>query len=288
MISVDDRRNKTISKLDSIGSLGFIPKIMFDVTQLIKAEPGNSIKLAATISKDLGLTTKVLTIANSPLYGLARKVSSLEFALILMGTEEVVQIVTAVSLADAIKFRSTEKFNYMDYWKHSMIVGASAKDISRRVGFSDLSGEAFLAGMLHDVGIQLIAKYFIDEFYEILGLVKKGEVFITAEKKALGLTHQEIGKYLAQKWKLPDSIVEALEYHHAPSLATQNSALSAIVHLADSMTQEFKIGSCYWDDDIYFDAAITEILGFNSAEKMASFVAEYQEIFKDAAANIKL
>ena len=288
MISSEDRQKKTISKLDSIGSLGFIPKIMFDVTQLIKSEPGNAIKLASTISKDLGLTTKVLTIANSPLYGLTRKVSSLEFALILMGTEEVVQIVTAVSLADAIKFRSTEKFNYMDYWKHSMIVGASAKDIARRVGLSDISGEAFLAGMLHDVGIQLIAKYFIDEFYEILNLVKAGEVFHNAEKKALGLTHQEIGKYLAQKWKLPDTLAEALEYHHIPSQAPQSSLLAAIVHLADSMTQEFKIGSCYWDNDIYFDVAIIDILGFNSAEKMASFVADYQEIFEESAASIKL
>jgi HD-like signal output (HDOD) protein len=176
----------------------------------------------------------------------------------------------------------------MDYWKHSMIVGASAKDIARRVGFSDLSGEAFLVGMLHDVGIQLIAKYFIDEFYEILSLVKSGEVFLNAEKKALGLTHQEIGRYLAQKWKLPDTLAEALEYHHVPSLAAQSSVLSAIVHLADSMTQEFKIGSCYWDDDIYFDVAITDILGFNSAEKMAAFVADYQETFKEAAAAIKL
>jgi putative nucleotidyltransferase with HDIG domain len=287
MISTEDRRKKTISKLDSIGSLGFIPKIMFDVTQLIKSEPGNAIKLAATISKDLGLTTKVLTIANSPLYGLTRKVSSLEFALILMGSEEVGQIVTAVSLADAIKFRS-EKFNYMDYWKHSMIVGASAKDIARRVGFQDLSGEAFLAGMLHDVGVQLIAKYFIDEFYEILDLVKSGDVFLNAEKKALGLTHQEIGKYLAQKWKLPDTIAETMEYHHIPSLAPQSAVLSAIVHLADSMTQEFKIGNCYWDNDIYFDVAITEILGFNSAEKMAAFVADYQEIFQEASETIKL
>jgi HD-like signal output (HDOD) protein len=288
MISIEEKRRKTISKLDSIRSLGFIPKIMFDVSQLIKSEPGNAIKLAGTISKDLGLTTKVLTIANSPLYGLTRKVSSLEFALILMGTEEVVQIVTAVSLADAIKFRSTEKFNYMDYWKHSMIVGASAKDIARRVGLPDLSGEAFLAGMLHDVGIQLITKYFIDEFYEILNLVKTGEVFHNAEKKALGLTHQEIGKYLAQKWKLPDTLAEALEYHHVPSQAPQSSVLAAIVHLADSMTQEFKIGSCYWDNDIYFDVAIIDILGFNSAEKMASFVADYQEIFEESAASIKL
>jgi len=287
MISAEDRRKKTISKLDSIGSLGFIPKIVFDVTQLIKSEPGNAIKLSNTISKDLGLTTKVLAIANSPLYGLSRKVSSLEFALMLMGTEELVQIVTAVSLADAIKFRS-ENFNYLDYWKHSMIVGASAKDIARRVGFPDLSGEAFLAGMLHDVGVQLITKYFIFEYYEISNFVKSGEIFLNAEKKALGLTHQEIGKYLAQKWKLPDSLAETLEYHHVPSLAPQSSVLSAIVHLADSMTQEFKIGNCYWDNDIYFDVAITDILGFNSAEKMAAFVADYREIFNEAAATIKL
>ncbi|MCX6168348.1 MAG: HDOD domain-containing protein [Ignavibacteriales bacterium] len=287
-MTLEEKRIKTLHKLDSLHKLGSIPKIIFDVSQLIKSDPGNSYKLASTISKDQGLTTKVLSIANSPMYGLPRKVSSLEFAIMLMGTEEIHQMVTAISLSDSFKFRSTGRFNFMEYWKHSMLVGTASKDIARRLGFGDLSGEAFLAGMLHDIGMQIIATTFPDEFDSILKSVGSDLIFLKAEREILGLTHQEIGKYLIQKWKLPENLADVIEFHHTPSQSEKNSVLASIVHMADSMTQEFKIGQMNWDNDITFDLGIIEILGIGSAEKAVSFIADYKDIFVDAAATIKL
>jgi HD-like signal output (HDOD) protein len=287
-MTLEEKRVKTVQKLESLHNLGSIPKIIFDVSQVIKSDPGNLYKLAGTISKDQGLTTKVLSIANSPMYGLPRKVSSLEFAVMLMGTEEVHQMVTAISLSDSFKFRSTDKFNYMEYWKHSMLVGTASKDIARRLGFGDLSGEAFLSGMLHDIGIQIIATSFAEEFNSILSSVKSDLIFLKAEREILGLTHQEIGKYLIQKWKLPENLADVIEFHHTPSQSEKNSVLASIVHLADSMTQEFKIGQIHWDNDITFDLGIIEILGFGSAEKVVSFIADYKDIFVDSANSIKL
>ena len=287
-MTLEEKREKTVQKLETLRNIASIPKIIFEVSQVIKSDPGNSYKLSGVISKDQGLTTKVLSIANSPMYGLPRKVSSLEFAIMLMGTEEVHQMVTAISLSDSFKFRSTDKFNYMDYWKHSMLVGTAAKDIARRLGFGDLSGEAFLSGMLHDIGIQIIATSFPDEFSSILNSVNSDLIFLKAEREILGLTHQEIGKYLIQKLKLPENLADVIEFHHTPSQSEKNSVLASIVHLADSMTEEFKVGQAAWDNDIIFDLGIIEILGFKSAEKVVSFIAEYKEIFIDSAAAIKL
>jgi HD-like signal output (HDOD) protein len=277
---------KTIQKLEGLRNLSSIPKIILEVNQFLRSDPGNMIKLARMIGKDQGLTTKILTIANSPMYGLQRKVASLEFALMLMGTDEVRRIVTAVSLSESFRFQSISNFVYLDYWKHSMLVGTAAKDMSIRLGFADLSGEAFLAGMLHDVGIQIIAQYFAKEFEDILAQAKSGKKFFDAEKEILGIGHDEIGKYLSVKWKLPDEISEAIALHHIPSVSENYKALASIVHLADSMTQEFRIGDCFWDKQLSFDVNVVDILKFNSAETMALFVSEYNEVFADTAESI--
>ncbi len=283
-----EKYTKTFRKIEGLRNLSSIPKILIEVNQLIKAEPGNMIKLARLIGKDQGLTTKILAVANSPLYGLQRKVSSLEFALMVMGTEEISRIVTAITLSDSLRFQSRENFKYIDYWKHSMLVGTAAKDMSIRLGFSDLCGEAFLAGILHDVGIQVIAQYFEKEYEEILEMVKEGSKFYNAEKEVLGVGHDAISVFLSQKWKLPESLTDAIQFHHHPSESVNNKALASIVHLADSMTQEFKVGDCIWDKKLSFDGNVVEILKFESAEIMSHFVSEYNEVFIDTAENIVL
>jgi HD-like signal output (HDOD) protein len=93
---------------------------------------------------------------------------------------------------------------------------------------------------------------------------------------------------LAQKWKLPEYLAETLDHHHLPSKSETNKVLCAIVHLADSMTQEFRVGDCIWDKSIAFDGDTVEILKFSSAEAMAVFVSEYNEVFIDTADSIVL
>lgn len=286
---MSEKKAQIISSLEKLRTLPTIPKIMFEVSNLLKEQPINNIKLAETISKDQGLTTKVLVVANSPLYGLQRKVSSLEFAILLLGAEEIGSIVTAVSLADTIKFNSSSNFRYMDYWKHSMIVATAARDIARRLSMSEIASDAFLAGMLHDLGIQLLIKYFPNEYSRILVLVEEGgESFINAEEIILGCTHQDLGKFLAQKWELPSSLCHAMEHHHKPQLAPENTMLVSIVHLADSMTHEFKIGETFWDENADFEIMVSDVLGFNSLEELSEFTSEYKVVFEDTAASIKL
>lgn len=281
-----EKAQATLKKIEGLRNLISIPKIILEVSDTIKSDPGNTKRLARLVEKDQGLTTKILAVANSPLYGLQKKVSSLEFALMIMGTDEVVRIVTAISLSESLKIKSTKDFDYLEYWKHSMLVGMAARDMSIRLGFSDLYGEAFLAGMLHDVSIQVFAQHFPSEFELIIKESKNNKKFFDCEKDVLGISHDLIGKILIEKWKLPEIIAETIEYHHLPSSAPTNKQLASLVHLADSMTQEFKTGNCFWDKTLTFDGNVVELLNFKSAEEMVLFVNDYQEIFKDTAESI--
>jgi len=281
-----DKVQNTLKRIEGLKNLISIPKIIFEVSQVIKSDPGNTKKLSRLVEKDQGLTTKILAVANSPLYGLQKKVASLEFALMIMGTDEIVRIVTAISLSESLRIKSTKDFDYMEYWKHSMLVGMAARDMSIRLGFSDLYGEAFLAGMLHDVSIQVFAQHFASEFSEMTSLSKNNKKFYECEKEILGISHDLIGKILVEKWKLPEIIAETIEHHHLPSNSPNNKQIASLVHLADSMTQEFKIGNCFWDKTIVFDGNIIELLNFKSAEEMVVFVHEYEEVFKDTAESI--
>lgn len=288
-MQITEKKSHIIASLEQLKNLPTIPKIMFEVSNLLKEEPVNNIRLAETIGKDQGLTTKVLAVANSPLFGLQRKVSSLEFAILLLGGEEIGSIVTAISLSDAIRFNQAANFRYMDYWKHSMLVASSARDIARRLGMGEIAGDAFLAGMLHDLGIQLLIKYFPSEYSKILVLTENGDAdFLKAEESVLGVTHQEVGKFLARRWDLPEGLCDALEFHHRPEESKQNALLVSIIHLADCMTEEFKVGTVYWDNSISFNINISDILGFSSLEELGDFTSDYKEIFVDTAESLVL
>ncbi len=280
---------KTFNILLEIKNLPSIPKVMLEVQALLRHESHNTVKLASIVGKDQGLTTKILMIANSPLYGLQRKVSSLEFAIMLLGVNEVSNIVTALSLAETIKVNNVKGLNFMEFWKHSMLVGTAAKDIAKRLGFFDLSGDAFVGGMLHDLGIQLTARYFPKQFSKIIETIDtEGISFKEAEEKYLGLSHQEIGGFISRRWNLPPHLINSLMFHHNPYGAMDSPIVPYIVHIADCMTQEFGVANVLWDEGLEFDKTIGSVLKFDSDEAFKDFVADYEVMFQETYKSIVL
>ncbi|MBK7105791.1 MAG: HDOD domain-containing protein [Ignavibacteriae bacterium] len=276
------------SKLNKIQNLPTIPEIMFDAISIIKSEPGNVIKISEIIGKDQGMATKILSVANSPLYGMLRKVSTLEFAIMIMGSNELEKIVTAISLSNAIRFKPIPNFNEQDYWKHSMAVGLVAKDIARRLGFPEIAGDAFVGGILHDIGIQLIVKYFPEEFQQIYSNLSYDKKFIECENKILGISHQEMGAFLLKKWNLPSSIFDCVQYHHEPENSLENKELVSVVHLADFITNEFNTGKGFWDQGIELNVSLCTSLGFDSHNDLVGFYSDYSELVTDTVDSIHI
>ncbi|MBZ0198330.1 MAG: HDOD domain-containing protein [Ignavibacteriaceae bacterium] len=282
------KRSQTEKILGNIKDLPSIPKVIFEVTKLLGNSEPSAHTLSGIIIKDAGLTTKLLAIANSPLYGIKRKVSSLEFAILVLGFQEIKSIVTALSLADSFKITGDKYFSPLEFWIHSMVTGSAAKGISQHLGFN-FGSDAFVAGALHDLGIMVIHKYLHKQYNEIVEFSNhSGVTKLEAELEILGMSHQEIGKFLAEKWALPILLCDTLQYHHDPLAAKENKSFVAVIHLVDYMTHKLNIGSFYWDDNFHFDLNVLPILGISSEKELEEFIQDYEGLFSVTASSIRI
>ncbi len=286
---ISKKKEKTLSFLATIKNLPMIPKVVFNVTKMLSDPSISTNTLASEIGKDQGLTAKVLSIANSPMYGLQRKVTSLEFALIVLGFKEMGDLVTAISLADTMRVTTDKYFNQDEFWIHSLVVGTASKNIAHNLGHLDIGSDAFVAGVLHDIGIQILHKFYHKKFIEIIELIEKKDIYLLdAEVEVLGLTHQDIGEYLAVKWNLPETLIAPIRYHHSPSNCKSNKVITAIVHLADFIAQHYNIGSFNWGQEMDLDESIIEILKFKDRNELDDFILNYKDLYAQTVSTVRL
>lgn len=262
--------------LKSIRNLPSIPTVLIEVSRLLDNPMTNASDLAEIISKDQGIVAKILTVANSSLYGLPRRVSTVDFAIVILGFENIKNIVIALTTIETFSGKSDKNWNKNSYWMHSITVAGLAKKIAEDLGFSK-SGEAFTSGLLHDLGVSIIQRYMKDEFNQICEFVDINSTsFFKAEQKILESTHQEIGRLLVEKWNLPKTLSDAIYYHHNPGECKENNTLAAIVHLADYMTQHFNKGAFKWDQDYQLDKSVIDILNLGDEEYLGEFINSYE------------
>ena len=270
-----------IRLLSSIRNLPSIPIVMFEVSKLLNNPNTSASELGKMIGKDQGLVAKILTVANSPLYGLPRRVSTIEFAIVILGFEHIKNIVIALSMVEAFKKDGLKNWDSRTYWNHSILTASIAKKIADDLYFPK-SGEAFTAGLLHDLGISIIQRYFNKEFNLINELVDNQQMrYLIAEEQILGLTHQEIGKFLISRWNLPSSLGDVICNHHHPSRSEENKVITSIIHLADYMTQYLNAGGFYWDENLELDNNVVQILNFGNETNLMKYIDSYSDLLKN-------
>jgi putative nucleotidyltransferase with HDIG domain len=280
-IDVSRKKEKYMRSLANAYTLPALPFIIEEVNRVIDNPKASAAHLGDVISKDQALVAKILSVANSPLYGIPRRVSTIDFAIIILGFNHIKNIVIAFSLMDSISSFDSTVFDRQRYWIHSLMTATASKRIAEDLGFH-VSGEAFTAGLLHDLGIPIICKHFPKEFKQIQELVlTKGMHFREAEIEVLGMDHQEVGRILVERWNLPPSLSEVVAFHHQPSLATEYKSLSALVHLTDYMTNRFVEETNLWDDFYLLDMSILETLRLGNTEYLEAFIDSYRTQFQD-------
>lgn len=272
---------KTYTKLLShIRNLPSIPAVIFEVSKLLADPMTSANDLGRVISRDQGLVAKILTVANSPFYGLPRKVSTIEFAIVILGFDHIKNIVMALSMIEAFKKSGGPNWNSEAYWNHTLMTAGASKRIADEIGYPK-PGEVFTAGLLHDLGIAVIQRYLSDEFNAICENVGNLQIpFLQAEDQIMGFTHQEVGQFLANRWNLPEPLIDSIANHHQPSKSENNKTLSSIVHLADYMTQKLGVGNFQWDEGLELDENIIDLLGFNTRAKLEDYIEAHSELFK--------
>lgn len=279
-LDIAEKKKKRASRiLSSVYNLPTIPIVIFEITKVIDDPNASASQLGRIISRDQGLVTKILSVANSPLYGIPRRVSTIDFAIVILGFNHIKNIVIALSMMEAFKTTGGKKFEQKKYWYHSIITAFAAKKIADDLGYP-ISGEAFTGGLLHDLGIPVIFKYFNKEYQEILRLVKEENLeYSEAESEVLGWTHSEIARSLVERWNLPPSLSDVISYHHKPSDQEGDNRLTAIVHLADFMTQKMGVGDFDWDKRFRFDKEVIDILNLGDEDYLEDFIESYRDIF---------
>ncbi len=249
-------------RLDNITDLPTIPHSMQQVLLNLDSVAASAASLEKIIREDPVLTAKLLKMANSAAYGTTTEISSVKRAIVTLGFEEVRSIVIGLSLTGAFNNDlGFPEFDANDLWLHAIAVGNGARLIAKHTSGLD-PDELFTAGMLHDLGRLLFCLYFPDELRDIISTSASEDMPLPAAEEKHGLSHTEIGAYLAIKWKLSDFIISLIRYHHHPRSAGPHAKAAAALMLADALAIRLQIG---WNGlGIVQPIMIPKILGINN------------------------
>ncbi len=267
-------------KIKSIIQLPALPAVAMEVVELVDNPKTSASKLGKVISSDQALTAKVLKIANSPFYGFPKKISTIDFAIIVLGFDALKEIVISISLVSSLQKKSDNYFDAKTFWDHSISTGVVARRLARDLGYR-ISGEVFVGGLLHDMGVSVLHRYFNSEFSRIIEITRETDLnILEAEESVMGVTHGEVGGWLAERWNLPEHLAEAIAFHHVPAKAQINPDLVALVHCADIMSLQITRQQIDWDKGIEFDPAALERLRLNDPDVLNGYMNTYAEVLK--------
>ncbi len=236
------RRRITIQNIQDLPTLSAVITKMVEMLDSKEASPK---ELADLIEQDQSILSAILKLVNSAFYGFPRKITSVHQAVVILGFGTVKSIALGASIFKAKRQKGgKEVFDRNALWIHSLGVATASKLIAKKIGHGD-TDEAFVAGLLHDVGKVVFDTQFPAEFQEVVEKVEDENILILeAEREVLGLDHAEAGQILLFKWQLPLPVVNAVGFHHDLEKAPATyQRLAAIVHLADIICRKLRIGS---------------------------------------------
>jgi putative nucleotidyltransferase with HDIG domain len=288
MITPEEIRTKTEIALKNIYSLPAMPQVMTEALKCLNAKPVITNELTKVVSKDQGLILRILGIANSPMYGLQRRVTSLDYAVLILGINEIRNIITMLSVTESLKNKTDKFLDNKQFWLHSFITGSIAKKIAAELGYLN-PGEAFVGGFMHDIGIAVMHRYFHSGFIRMTELAAHSVPVIEAEKLVLGIDHCEIGHKLLEKWNFPAVLCNSILYHHNPSKCPEDSrALASVIHLADYITYIIGAGSCSNDKGLLLDEEpVSSLKLFPVNSGPAEYAASYREEIEDQIKSVR-
>lgn len=209
--AAQERLKRVVSRIYDLPSF---PIVINKLTEVAEDPDSSSKDLADVMTSDQGLSAKVLKLVNSAFYSFSTPVSSLQHAITLLGYNTVRSLALSVSVKNMFK-DSPGSFPQERFWEHSLATALGAKLFAERNRFL-MRDEVFTAGLLHDVGVLLEARYFPEELEQIIGLVQQGNgmPFHEAEEQVLGINHTLLGAWLAEKWRLPGALRQPILRHH--------------------------------------------------------------------------
>jgi HD-like signal output (HDOD) protein len=238
-------REQLMSRLEKADRLPSLPVVVAPLLNYLQ-QPVDSLQLNEVIrliEQDESLTAQCLHLANSPLFGRWQPVESVRGAVVSLGMRRMREIATSCCLLSL-----TPRECPMDptlFWEHALGVALACRYFAREIGFAS-PDKAYLAGLLHDFGVVMSFWVAPKEYGRAFAKAASEHIpLIEAEQQVLGVPHTEVGRVLAEKWRMPSDLIQVIAWHHDPERAQEQRALVALVALADLLCRMSGIGYGY-------------------------------------------
>ncbi len=261
----------------STRDLPAMPQVASKVLELSSDPNTSAAQLQQVISDDQAMTARILKIANSAMYSCSRKIKTLTEAIVMLGFNSIRSLVVtsaARNLYNTRKSRSGLKERLL--WEHSIGAGFACRLMAQKYAPA-LTEEAFLAGLMHDIGKLVLNIRTPEKFDEIVQVVYNENLsFHVTEQEHFGFTHAEVGALLVKKWKLSPVMEDVIKNHHnAESISSENPLL-LFLDLSNQLCHKLGIGFSDEPDLNLIDSPANKILGLTE-ESFAEITTKLQE-----------
>jgi diguanylate cyclase (GGDEF)-like protein len=237
----------TVALLDKIKAADNLPSpplVAMRVLELMQSDDVSAADLAGVIQQDPALTGRILKVANSPLFGQAGRIGSLQQATVVLGMRTVKVMVLSFSLVDTVSNTHLAGFDYAGFWRRSLTTAVAARLIAAEIR-KPLADTAFVSGLLCDIGVLAAIQCAPNDYTPVLDLYALGKTPLQSiEREMFSATHEAISADLLSHWRLPRSLCEAVGIHHTPSQGIHSGTsaqqlLNAVVRSAAVMGDAF-------------------------------------------------
>ncbi|GMU21265.1 MAG: hypothetical protein AMXMBFR13_13580 [Phycisphaerae bacterium] len=255
--------------LSRIGDIATLPEITTKIITVVDDPKSTARDLHNIIRNDPALATRILKVVNSAFYGLPGQVSEIDRAIVLLGLSAVKNIAISASISRLFTGgKISDKFSARDIWKHSVAVAVATRQLAVLIGKRPFAEEAFLAGLIHDIGLLVERQAFPEQLAEVIRVGSRGgRPFCDVEQEIIGADHQLLGMTLAAKWKFPRGLQTVLGYHHKiDRLGADHRLLPVMIYIADTICCHERIGFDLTADAQPLDEALLASIGLSEAD----------------------
>ncbi len=213
-----------------------LPAIVTQVLSITSDPESSANNLMEAILPDQSMCAAILKVANSAFYGLPREISTIEQAVVILGQEEIKNIVLGKAIFASFPKVKKEHRNQIGlFWEHAYTCALAARVMAPQ--FNLTASELFIAGLIHDIGKIAMLMAFPNNYPLLHDLNNPSySSGIDKETSDYGISHDQVGLKLAEQWFLPEQLIMAIGYHHNPQEAPSHNKFPLIVQAADSLS----------------------------------------------------
>jgi len=234
-----------------------LPSVVLKVMDTVNRPTTSASDIKKIISSDPALTAKILRLGNSAFYGFPGKIATLNHAIVILGFSTVRNLAISLGASNIlVASKAQSSLDRHAFWAHSLATAYASSELARRMKEpARIVEEVFIGGLLHDIGKLFLDRYFPEEYAVAIASAQVHMTSILdAERTVLGVTHECIGRRVAEKWNLPQSMIAMVGRHHNSAEEQDYPSHVKIVHAADYVARKLNLASI----DEAIDPALTD------------------------------